>query len=102
MTTYDAASPTALLFNITKGSFVDGYGIRTTIFLKGLSPEVQVVLQRRGRALRRSCGCSSTAAGVAVSVCRCVRKGADHLGWSGAVDRAKCTGCGRVHLRLLV
>ena len=35
MTTYDAASPTALLFNITKGSFVDGYGIRTTIFLKG-------------------------------------------------------------------
>ena len=31
----DGLSARARLFNITRGSFIDGYGIRTTIFLKG-------------------------------------------------------------------
>lgn len=28
-------SPTGVIFNIVHGSFVDGYGVRTTVFLKG-------------------------------------------------------------------
>ena len=103
MTTYDTASPTALLFNITKGSFVDGYGIRTTIFLKGCplkckwccNPEGQSFAPELRLLIDRCRGCGKC-------VPLCPEKGADHLGWSGAGRSGQVHRLRQVHLRLLV
>ncbi len=96
MTTYDAASPTALLFNITKGSFVDGYGIRTTIFLKGCplkckwccNPEGQSFAPELRLLIDRCRGCGKC-------VPLCPEKALTISDGLVQVDRAKCTGCGK-------
>ena len=87
----------APVFNLVNGSFVDGPGIRTTIFLKGCrlrckwccNPEGQS-FQPEMRFLAAHCrsGCSDC-----VSACP---EGA--IRWETGtlkIDRAKCIGCGR-------
>ena len=96
MTTYDTASPTALLFNITKGSFVDGYGIRTTIFLKGCplkckwccNPEGQSFAPELRLLIDRCRGCGKC-------VPLCPEKALTISDGLVQVDRARCTGCGK-------
>jgi pyruvate formate lyase activating enzyme len=88
-------SARALVFNVVHGSFVDGWGIRTTVFLKGCplrcrwccnpesqrpQPELQVIAEHCsgcGRCVD-ACpkGCLSLAAGQV------------------QVERARCDGCG--------
>ena len=87
----------APVFNLVNGSFVDGPGIRTTIFLKGChlrckwccNPEGQS-FQPEMRFLAAHCrsGCSDC-----VSVCPAgaIRRETGTL----KIDRAKCIGCGR-------
>lgn len=87
----------APVFNLVNGSFVDGPGIRTTIFLKGCrlrckwccNPEGQS-FQPEIRFLAAHCrsGCSDC-----VSACPegAIRRDTGTL----KIDRAKCIGCGR-------
>ncbi len=86
--------PSALVFNITRGSFVDGWGIRTTIFLKGCplrcrwccNPESQNT-QPELAVIPEDC----TQCGLCRDFC-----GALKLTDAGpVVDRAKCVGCGK-------
>lgn len=87
----------APVFNLVNGSFVDGPGIRTTIFLKGCllrckwccNPEGQS-FQPEMRFLAAHCrsGCSDC-----VSACPegAIRRDTGTL----KINRAKCIGCGR-------
>ena len=87
----------APVFNLVNGSFVDGPGIRTTIFLKGCrlrckwccNPEGQS-FQPEIRFLATHCrpGCSDC-----VSACPegAIRRETGTL----KIDRTKCIGCGR-------
>lgn len=87
----------APVFNLVNGSFVDGPGIRTTIFLKGCrlrckwccNPEGQS-FQPEIRFLAAHCrsGCSDC-----VSACPegAIRRETGTL----KIDRTKCIGCGR-------
>lgn len=89
-----------LIFNIVHGSFVDGYGIRTTIFLKGcplkciwccnpegqcFDPELRVIADDCN-----GCGkCSEVCPEKAISI----RPEGDKF--KVDVDRKKCTNCGK-------
>ena len=90
----DNDAPRALVFNITRGSFVDGWGIRTTIFLKGCplrcrwccNPESQN-MQPELAVIPEDC----TQCGLCRDFC-----GALTLTASGpVVDRGKCVSCGK-------
>jgi pyruvate formate lyase activating enzyme len=89
-----------LVFNIVRGSFVDGHGVRTTVFLKGCPLRCDwccnVEGQKAGvelKVTRADCsGC-----GRCVPVCPV---GAIELGCAGdggtlRVDRGLCTDCGK-------
>ena len=86
----------ATVFNVVHGSFVDGWGVRTTVFLKGCplrcrwccNPESQ----RREPELRLIADhCSGC--GKCLSVCP---QGALSLeGGLVQVDRSRCNGCGK-------
>lgn len=88
-----------LVFNIVHGSFVDGYGIRTTIFLKGCPLECKWCCNPEGQASHlelkvtpgKCIGC-----GDCLPKCRFdaihvnMKKESPELN----VDREKCTNCG--------
>lgn len=91
--------PTAQIFNIVHGSFVDGYGIRTTVFLKGCplrclwccNPEGQQCYAELKYVEEDCNGC-----GKCVAECpeRAIVMGKNTQGESKAViDRSKCTNC---------
>lgn len=85
----------ALIFNMVRGSFVDGFGIRTTIFLKGCplrcrwccNPEGQLFQPELKTDTEKCTGC-----GICLDKCPL---GALTLS-SGTicVDRKRCNGCG--------
>lgn len=90
-----SASATGRIFNVVHGSFVDGWGIRTTVFLKGCplrcrwccNPESQSPAPEL-QFLKEHC----TLCGKCPPACP---EGALSLsGGALAIDRAKCTGCG--------
>jgi len=85
-----------LIFNIVHGSFVDGYGIRTTIFLKGcplrcvwccnpegqgFKPQVKVISTHCNGCGRCVEACNKAAVAI---VDGCVK-----------IDRSLCNGCGK-------
>ena len=88
-------SQTAMVFNIVHGSFVDGWGIRTTVFLKGcplrcvwccnpesqhIQPELQVIQDHCSGCGRCLSQCSSKALNLKDGLIQ--------------VDRDRCSGCG--------
>ena len=85
---------TAVVFTVTRGSFVDGWGIRTTIFLKGCplrcrwccNPESQSPLPELGVTPSECNRC-----GACRGICEYLT-----LNEAGpVVDRARCISCGR-------
>lgn len=90
------SSSKGLIFNIVQGSFVDGYGIRTTIFLKGCplrciwccNPEGQSFQSELAVTYDKCNGC-----GDCLDACPAHALSLD--GGIIRVDRKKCTVCGR-------
>ena len=87
-----------IVFNITRGSFVDGHGIRSTVFLKGCplsctwccNPEGQAAVPELKYSEELCNGC-----GNCFDICRCgaISKATDMAGCPVIIDRAKCTNC---------
>jgi pyruvate formate lyase activating enzyme len=95
MMTGEMGSAKAPVFNMVRGSFVDGYGVRTTIFLKGCplkcawccNPEGQK-LSPQLRFQKEHCECD----GKCVNSCK---KGAlSYKEGTLLIDREICDGCG--------
>ena len=90
----EATQPTALVFNITRGSFVDGWGIRTTIFLKGCplrcrwccNPESQNVRPELA-VIPEDC----TQCGLCKDICPALTLTEE----GPSVDRSLCSSCGK-------
>jgi pyruvate formate lyase activating enzyme len=90
-------SKSATIFNIVHGSFVDGYGIRTTVFLKGCplrciwccNPEGQ-----SGHPEIKFVSASCNGCGRCLEICpvNAIIKSEDN---KINIDRALCTNCGR-------
>ena len=86
--------PSALVFNLTRGSFVDGWGVRTTIFLKGCplrcrwccNPESQNV-QPELAVVPEDC----TQCGLCKDVCPALSLTEE----GPVVDRSLCNNCGK-------
>ena len=91
-----SAPSTATVFNMVHGSFVDGWGIRTTVFLKGCplrcqwccnpesqrrEPELQVIAEHCD-----GCGRCLNA---------CPRDALSLMNGRIRVDRSRCDGCGK-------
>ena len=91
-----AKSPSATVFNVVHGSFVDGWGIRTTVFLKDCplrclwccNPESQRRAPELQLIAEHCSGC-----GKCVPVCP--RNALSLVENRIQVDRAKCDGCGK-------
>lgn len=87
--------PSALVFNLVRSSFVDGPGVRTTVFLKGCplrcrwccNPEGQSYQNQLRVQLERCTGC-----GQCLSLCP--QNALSLCGERISVDRACCNGCG--------
>lgn len=86
----------ATVFNVVHGSFVDGWGVRTTVFLKGCplrckwccNPESQHQAPELRRIADHCSGC-----GKCLEACP---QGALSLEQGLVqVDRSKCDGCGK-------
>lgn len=95
MGAYDNAR--GLIFNIVHGSFVDGYGIRTTIFLKGCPLRCQWCCNPEGQSFRQElkvtythcsgCGdCLDKCANQALSL----ENGVVKVDWSRCRDAGDC------------
>ena len=84
-----------LIFNIVHGSFVDGYGVRTTIFLKGCPLRCLWCCNPEGQSFEPELKINATrcnSCGRCIPVCK---QGALSLDDAGliAVDRGKCIRC---------
>ena len=84
-----------LIFNLVRGSFVDGWGVRTTIFLKGCplrckwccNPEGQRYVPELRLFRQRCSGCGAC-------LTRCPRKALSLTPEGISCDRERCDGCG--------
>ncbi len=89
---------TGVVFNIVHSSFVDGYGIRTTVFLKGCplrclwccNPEGQKVEPELKFIAAKCIGC-----GKCIDACpaRAITADTAAPGQKLSIDRSKCTLC---------
>lgn len=89
------SEPSALIFNIVHGSFVDGPGIRTTVFLKGCPLRCRWCCNPEGQSYQnqlRLQGELCTGCGQCLDACP---RGALSLrDGTIQVDRARCDACG--------
>lgn len=91
---------TALVFNIVNGSFVDGYGIRTTVFLKGCplkciwccNPEGQSYTPQLNYIEEHCNGCMEKYRCIAICQNQAIRKTEEG---KVSIDRKLCISCGR-------
>lgn len=86
-----------IVFNIVHGSFVDGFGIRTTVFLKGCPLRCKWCCNPEGQKFEPELTFTAshcTGCGECVGVCPtgAIRPAADGSGKIG-IDRALCTNC---------
>lgn len=89
----------ALIFNIVRGSFVDGHGIRTTVFLKGCPLRCAWCCNVEGQLLPNELKVTPdlcNLCGRCLEICPqdAIRLHPDEAGGPVIVDRAKCDGCG--------
>lgn len=97
------SEPSALIFNIVHGSFVDGPGIRTTVFLKGCPLRCRWCCNPEGQSYQnqlRLQGELCTGCGQCLDICPwgalSLREG------TVQVDRERCDACGACEGALLV
>lgn len=85
----------ALIFNKIQGSFVDGFGIRTTIFLKGCPLKCKWCCNPEGQSFWAELKVSyDKCNGCGRCVDLCPEKALSMNGDKVSVDREKCTVCG--------
>lgn len=90
----------AVIFNIVHGSFVDGYGVRTTIFLKGCplkcswccNPEGQRLLPEIKFTAEKCDSC-----GRCMEICpvQAIAENHENCEMKIRIDRELCNNCGR-------
>ena len=86
----------ALVFNIVRSSFVDGYGIRTTIFLKGCPLRCVWCCNPEGQSMDPELKVTyGNCDGCGLCVPRCNESALSIIDGLVSVDRKKCTGCGQ-------
>jgi len=89
--------PTGLVFNIVRSSFVDGYGVRTTVFLKGCPLRClwccNIEGQKTGSQLKVTAA-DCNGCGRCVPVCPVNAITLEREGDMLRVDREKCMDCG--------
>lgn len=89
-----------LIFNIVHGSFVDGYGIRTTIFLKGCPLKCIWCCNPEGQAFNpelRVVSADCNGCGNCISACpqKAIRLDKNEDKFDVIVDRNLCDNCGK-------
>ena len=91
-------SPTGLIFHIVTGSFVDGFGIRTTVFLKGCPLRCLWCCNPEGQAGYRELKVTASlcdACGRCLDACTRNAIRLDNAGGEPLfVDRQACNDCG--------
>jgi pyruvate formate lyase activating enzyme len=88
-----------LVFNIVRGSFVDGYGVRTTIFLKGCPLKCDWCCNVEGQSGQPElkvtyADCDGCGRCVPVCPACAIALGREHDGGTLKIDRAVCSDCG--------
>ena len=87
--------PSALIFNLVHGSFVDGPGIRTTVFLKGCPLRCKWCCNPEGQSYQNQLRVQAnrcSACGQCLDVCP--KKALSIQNGSIFADRMLCDGCG--------
>jgi len=93
-------SPTGVVFNIVHGSFVDGYGVRTTVFLKGCPLRClwcsNVEGQKAGPELKFvAADCNKCGRCIDVCPVGAIALDIAAAGQELSIDRDVCTACGK-------
>ncbi|NLM46647.1 MAG: glycyl-radical enzyme activating protein [Firmicutes bacterium] len=93
-------SLTGVIFNIVRGSFVDGYGLRTTVFLKGCPLRCLWCCNPEGQKFEpelKFVAANCTLCGKCINVCPtgAIAKNVATPDKKLAIDRNKCTMCGK-------
>lgn len=85
-----------LVFNFVQGSFVDGPGIRTTVFLKGCPLRCKWCCNPEGQSFEKElCFTPSRCSGCMRCIDVCPGKALIAEGGAVRLNRSRCNGCGR-------
>jgi pyruvate formate lyase activating enzyme len=90
----------AMIFHIIHGSFVDGHGVRTTVFLKGCPLRCIWCCNPEGQAGHAELKytenlCNSCAKCIEVCPVNAIKLAGKEQGGKAVIDRKLCTNCGK-------
>ena len=92
----DYSQAKGLIFNIVHSSFVDGWGIRTTIFLKGCPLRCIWCCNPEGQSLKPELKITyANCDGCGACISACPQNALSINNEKIHVDRSLCTGCGK-------